>query len=1092
MSLKRQLMFIHVFFAVMGIGLLVALVLRATLGTKFEPQERKYAIPSGDLVMRLTDPATRVETVRECGRKRDRSAVPLLRGFCRDKSPEVRLACAWALGEIGDTEAVYALRVRLSDRDVAVREEAAKALGKLGTGGDGVALASLLNALEDKAIDVKRAAIGGVAGVPGIDATEALARALSGEMPLPIRMRAVEALSDREGQPASRLLGVALNDTEAVIRRAAIQALIPRRDTAAYSAAASALRDADEGVRTGALKAIEAMGQPVLPALTKVLPTTGSMAVRLAAARILKTAEGEQAKVALMALLEGVGRRGQGETQALANEVIEAMALRGESGLPVLTRFTIDGESSVLSEHAAAEVCRKIGKPAVKPIVDNILKWKLYHDPDELKMWLDVLGDIGDPAAAEALNRALSQDIDGMPELVADVRARIEKKSGVKLPPPAPHPVAFHQPVANPGLLELPPIPRPPTTRRIERIPDDGVLHVCLRDALLRPHNRTPADLDIELIRRDGKWQTELWGRSIFYNRQHYPGYVIEDSTTADGATIRVGVVMPNDGWVRGGYGEYEIKIQKGTDGKMRGQFGGHYDLQPRTGAAHVECREGKIAVDDKIAVAPGEHPRLFFRSEHLPVLRARARTDLGRKIIKVLQARIVGAKAYDWREKVNAVAYAGEVQRAIAMGFLANIFDDPPHGRRAARSVYAHNKVDPYAGEHGGPELPCLAMMGFAYDLAYNYHTQQEREEMLPKKLWFMNVISARHGMLGPYGDGGMGFPCPRVLALMREKGKLDAFPPGDIRQVVAATPEEELVVGEGVPVVPLQTKKMMGQWLFTGPFDPESDEGEPLGKLGGPAKARPAQGTYVAHGKLTLRVLPVREEFVRSAPGFGARDQCIVLPGADVASVSYLYSVLKVDKLQGVAIDCRHPINPRPSRIWLNGQEVENGAVVTLQPGYYHTMISFTGPAVCPCLFSVDAGYWHGRKKIHEFYMADYERARAAHEKTGELQSVRYVLGYVRRGFRNLMRYEVDSARKAGLPDLGGISYGLGPYQTAVGEPLIRDSPLPVNAYPAVAWSSMKPDKIPEIFRLASPRYSRPCCGSSTGTTCPTISAG
>ena len=277
MSLKRQLMFIHVFFAVMGIGLLVALVLRATLGTKFEPQERKYAIPSGDLVMRLTDPATRVETVRECGRKRDRSAVPLLRGFCRDKSPEVRLACAWALGEIGDTEAVYALRVRLSDRDVAVREEAAKALGKLGTGGDGVALASLLNALEDKAIDVKRAAIGGVAGVPGIDATEALARALSGEMPLPIRMRAVEALSDREGQPASRLLGVALNDTEAVIRRAAIQALIPRRDTAAYSAAASALRDADEGVRTGALKAIEAMGQPVLPALTKVLPTTGSI-----------------------------------------------------------------------------------------------------------------------------------------------------------------------------------------------------------------------------------------------------------------------------------------------------------------------------------------------------------------------------------------------------------------------------------------------------------------------------------------------------------------------------------------------------------------------------------------------------------------------------------------------------------------------------------------------------------------------------------------------------------------------------------------------------------------------------------------------
>jgi hypothetical protein len=146
-------------------------------------------------------------------------------------------------------------------------------------------------------------------------------------------------------------------------------------------------------------------------------------------------------------------------------------------------------------------------------------------------------------------------------------------------------------------------------------------------------------------------------------NRQHYPGQILEENTAAGRATVRIGLALPDDGYVCGGYGDYVVELSRNADGRMTGRFRGRYDLTPREGPAGVECSEGAAAAPDRLAVAQGVHPRTFFVPDDLPILRARARTEPGPKIIAVLLERIAREKACDWREKVNAVGYAGELR---------------------------------------------------------------------------------------------------------------------------------------------------------------------------------------------------------------------------------------------------------------------------------------------------------------------------------------------------------------------------------------------------------------------------------------------
>jgi len=84
------------------------------------------------------------------------SAIPALVTLLQHKDERIRIAAAWALGEIGNREAVPALMTALEDRkSPALRQQAADALGRIG---DTLAVNGLIRALGDREREVRREA----------------------------------------------------------------------------------------------------------------------------------------------------------------------------------------------------------------------------------------------------------------------------------------------------------------------------------------------------------------------------------------------------------------------------------------------------------------------------------------------------------------------------------------------------------------------------------------------------------------------------------------------------------------------------------------------------------------------------------------------------------------------------------------------------------------------------------------------------------------------------------------------------------------------------------------------------------------------
>lgn len=83
------------------------------------------------------DPGLRAMAARALGEIRDRGAIPALIGALRDRSPEVRIAAAQALGRFGPDAslAVPALKQLAADSDRRLAGEAERALERITRGG---------------------------------------------------------------------------------------------------------------------------------------------------------------------------------------------------------------------------------------------------------------------------------------------------------------------------------------------------------------------------------------------------------------------------------------------------------------------------------------------------------------------------------------------------------------------------------------------------------------------------------------------------------------------------------------------------------------------------------------------------------------------------------------------------------------------------------------------------------------------------------------------------------------------------------------------------------------------------------------------
>ncbi len=973
----------------------------------------------GSSVARLMDARTRLDEIRRLGRTRTVEAVPMLRKFTQDPDPQVRLAAVRALGEVGDPGAMQALRVRAFDDDPRVRVETARAFGKL----------------------------------YGPEADEGL-RDILGTDDASVRAEAVNVLAALAEDEAHRDRAVAtlleaLDDESADVRRRVVQALSAVPGEAAIRALASSLGDPDAVVRSAAAEAYAQAKTRMAPHLAAALAETASLAARLDAARLLGRGGAAESVPTLLRLLEDLGRRPGPGVEALEAAVVEALVSIGEPAVAPLVEETIDGECEPRAEKAAAAACIRIGRPAARPISEALLRWKLFPDAQELQRWVDALGEIGDPAASAALDRALAQGIDGMDEHVSEARRKIAAKSGADLPPPAPDAGLLAEPAGPPDTeaLVAEPVFFTPANPGAEAIPDDGVVRLTLEGALLRGSGRH--DLEVELERRGGSWSDRLFGYSPRFNKRSHDGRLTHHEADAESLALDITMIVHDDLFVKGGVGTYSVELKKGG-AAWAGRYAGQFNFQDVGGEVRVVVYRRPWPKRDGIGFEVGEHPRLLFRRRDVPRIRERTRTALGRRVVSELRRRLAAHKTL-YRERVNWVTtWQPGMDAAIGHGFLATVFDDAPHGRRAAALMMERTTTPPYGGEHGERFPGPVFLFPIAYDLGYGHLGADERDTIGDLLASFYDRFGPDVGPRGIFAVNRGVFAVPGLMALavLRDQGPFEMGPPAEPPPVMTIGPPDGFKPGVGVPVNPLRQGEMVRDWLAAGPFEAAAqgpEEADPLAALGGPARARPEVGTTVDWNGASFPFEPLPETAVGQIGGTAVRTEYLSFPAADAASRTYLYSVLALDRAGGFIARRRHPMVARWSRIWISGREVPDGTAVVLGPGLHPVMVEVRGTVACPAPGEGDAFLARAEAIRYEWAMDRFRDARRRHDETGERQDVRLVFEMCRRGYRTSARQQLERAVSSGEVRANGDGLGfVSACWRATGEPLVPDTPF------------------------------------------------
>jgi len=155
------------------------------------------------------------------------------------------------------------------------------------------------------------------------------------------------------------------------------------------------------------------------------------------------------------------------------------------------------------------------------------------------------------------------------------------------------------------------------------------------------------------------------------------------------------------------------------------------------------------VPVKNYQPLAPGEHPRLFFRKSDLPEIKRRAATPEGREIVARLKATLGGgeamptelskaAKAYDnIRQKLSEGAYT--VSHAAGFGMLYQLTGDKKYADLARQCfdlalAGQRDRDDRYSFRAPGGQLragPSLAMYALGYDLCYEAWPEDYRRKI-------------------------------------------------------------------------------------------------------------------------------------------------------------------------------------------------------------------------------------------------------------------------------------------------------------------------------------------------------------------------
>lgn len=429
------------------------------------------------LLRALADSAleVRLDAARALGRGRSQRAAPILIEWLGDIEPKTRMAAADALGEIGGPPAAAALSRSLGDPDHGVRQRAVRAVGAIGRRGDPTSVISLLPRLSDDKADVRREAVEQLEAIGDRRAVIPLVAAFADNHPevRKAAVRAVGRFNDASVVPALLRL---LRDPSEDVRSAAVGSLGSvgaaeaigalsaqlgagsdlyrakvayalgqiARSPAAGKAGEAAIERlvaalATPALRTSSREALRVAGAAAIPALllhlSGKLPGDPSTAVQLLAkaadsrATAALTAELERRRVPQPIVLAALGATRDpdalvpvlGSLSSKDPEIrlaaMNAMRpLLGEDGRAsdVLIERLADSELEV--RILAAEY---LGLARARQGTEKLIELTAATTPPRLRRAaVDALGEIGDPAALNALIELLSN---GPPDLRASV-----------------------------------------------------------------------------------------------------------------------------------------------------------------------------------------------------------------------------------------------------------------------------------------------------------------------------------------------------------------------------------------------------------------------------------------------------------------------------------------------------------------------------------------------------------------------------------------------------------------------------------------------------------------------------------------------
>ncbi|MFW5804789.1 MAG: hypothetical protein ACOCWG_06120, partial [bacterium] len=270
----------------------------------------------------------------------------------------------------------------------------------------------------------------------------------------------------------------------------------------------------------------------------------------------------------------------------------------------------------------------------------------------------------------------------------------------------------------------------------------NGELIIMLDSAIHQNCSGTPDHkyINMHINVNNGYWEKEVISSAVTYNQSYHYSELKSIKGTEDNFELEVYVFIPMDkstnscdGFFEAN-GTYRITVTRDSNNILTGSFTGISNLTthcissnavsgPVLGKFYSNHYPEKIENFDSLDYA--EHPRLFFRADDLPAIKARAQTSQGVEIVNKLKSLLDDPSYTIW----DGAGY----------GFLYLLTDDLKYADSARKAVEdafggRKDKDDRYAWVSAGGALragPSIAGIAMAYDFCYNAWDQSFREDV-------------------------------------------------------------------------------------------------------------------------------------------------------------------------------------------------------------------------------------------------------------------------------------------------------------------------------------------------------------------------